>query len=221
MHGLKPAPKKVASHQSVFLPWIGFWNKVASADVCVISNATDFSRRDFEHRVKIQNAWVTLPFQQTGPRLADIIITSDGGICQRIEKSLMVKRFKFHHRLEGVVNLLHVLTQEPVPLVYLNKVLMYQLATLLGITTPLVFDEEPTAGPSKTQRLQTRLERNVGTDFRYLAGIGAKAYMDSDFQYPVHYQHLTQGLSTDSILQLIAEHEHPLSQVLGAAEWKP
>jgi len=219
MQESKPA-LKVASHQSVFLPWAGFWHKVASSDVVVIANDTDFSRRDYEHRVTIAGAWATLPLRKEGREISSQVVLSDGGIADRIERELMVKRFKYRDRLAPIVEDLRTITREEVKLSELNWLLLHSIARVLGLETVFLRDDMKTLGPTKTQRLMTRLSRHITQDYTYLAGFGAKAYLDCDFKQPILYQHVADGVSTDSVLQLIAEEEDPLAKIIGVAEWR-
>lgn len=57
---------RVVIHQPHFLPWLGYFNKVANADVLVFQDNVQFRRAYFQNRTKIrtQNGdwrWLTIP----------------------------------------------------------------------------------------------------------------------------------------------------------------
>lgn len=58
--------KIVAIHQGHFLPWLGYWNKLANANVFVWLDAVQFRKNYFQNRVYIktvrgEKAWLTVP----------------------------------------------------------------------------------------------------------------------------------------------------------------
>lgn len=56
----------VVIHQPHFLPWLGYFNKLANADVFVIQDTLQFRQRYYQNRTLIKNAqgkseWITVP----------------------------------------------------------------------------------------------------------------------------------------------------------------
>jgi hypothetical protein len=58
---------KVAIHQPNYIPWIGFFQKIAQADVFVILDTADFTKNGIIHRNKIRTKegwmWLTIPIE--------------------------------------------------------------------------------------------------------------------------------------------------------------
>lgn len=60
----------VTIHQPNFLPWLGFFDKVASADLLVVLDSVAFERRGFQNRVQLKGPsgprWLTAPVESAG-----------------------------------------------------------------------------------------------------------------------------------------------------------
>src|SRR4051812_47529501 len=74
-----------AAHQPGYLPWLGYFHKLACCDVFVLSDQLQFSNNFFQHRnrVKIDRGavWLTVPLVN-GPieeRICDKRIANGGG----------------------------------------------------------------------------------------------------------------------------------------------
>lgn len=60
----------VTAHQPNLFPWLGFFDKMACADVFVLLDNVQFTRRGFQNRVKVKGTsgeqWLTLPVKTKG-----------------------------------------------------------------------------------------------------------------------------------------------------------
>src|SRR5271170_3619491 len=58
----------VSAHQSHFLPWLGYFDKIRRADLFVVVDHVQFERGDFQNRNRILTRsgvqWLTLPVRQ-------------------------------------------------------------------------------------------------------------------------------------------------------------
>ncbi|MEU2954607.1 WbqC family protein [Streptomyces xanthochromogenes] len=82
-------PRLVTCHQPVYLPWPGFFHKLLLADVLVVMDTVDFSRRGNQNRNRIMAAggrpyWMTVPLSlktSASRRLSDVrIANQDPGL---------------------------------------------------------------------------------------------------------------------------------------------
>ena len=68
---------KVAIHQPEFLPWLGFFDKMARVDTYVIFDHVQFKKRYYENRNKLKFqedfTWVTLPVKSKGKQKQKIL----------------------------------------------------------------------------------------------------------------------------------------------------
>lgn len=78
----------ITIHQPEFMPWAGFFNKIARADQFVILDSVKFQKNYFDNRCRIkQNGeakWVTVPVQgrDAGLPIKDVLI-ADAGAWER------------------------------------------------------------------------------------------------------------------------------------------
>jgi hypothetical protein len=63
----------LTAHQPLYLPWLGFFHKVAMSDIFCLWEDVQFSPKDFMHRNRIKNPnggamWITVPILTKGYR---------------------------------------------------------------------------------------------------------------------------------------------------------
>ncbi|OIQ12665.1 WbqC family protein [Neomoorella thermoacetica] len=215
---------RVAAHQPNYLPWTGFFHKMANCDVFVILDNVQFPRRDFCNRTRIKSPrgayWLTLPvvrgaFEQ---KINETRLFEPDTNLPRHLKTLhhFYARAPFYNFL--IQKLLPIYEQSWEYLLPFNLALIKTLAAILGITTPLVLASslgEPPAG--KSERL-IYLCQQLGAD-TYLSGRGAVAYNDpvafaaaglkleyQSFTPPVYPQGYGIFIPNLSIVDLIMYH---------------
>lgn len=174
----------VAVHQPNYLPWLGFFRKMAACDVFVLLDNVQYPRRGFCNRTRVKSpqgeaVWLTVPVIK-------------GKYTQQISE---VKLFEPVHNLKKQNLLLrHFYGRTPyysllaerletifagtwLELVSLNMELIKVLANLLGINTPILTASSlgGVVG-AKSERI-IAFCRELGAD-TYLSGEGAKVYND-------------------------------------------
>lgn len=220
--------KTVAVHQPNFLPWSGFWNKVDAADVFVIYAGVKFDRGDYQQRVKLGGSWLTVPVpkDQHSALIKDVTI-ADTSALKKIARSLrqhcMSKKNPFGDRLGPVVKTLEMWPASRKSLLDLNFELLMDVRDILGIRTLFDFDLDYRE-LGKVENLDACLaDMNFHEPFVYLSGAAAKDYMGFDsLKSPAEtrFQLLSGGISADSVVQLIAQNEDPLSVIRACASWQ-
>lgn len=203
----------VSSHQSVFLPWAGFWHKAHHSDKVIINSGSDFCRQDYEHRVKVNDAWLTLEIdrEQSGKEISSIILKpgTAKAASERIARELYVKKNKYRHRLNGVLTTLEGFPTAP--LSFLNSVLIAELCNQLQIQSEFIFIDEVPQGDCKTTKLYNRMAPHMEDGDTYICGFGALAYIEPQkFKHKIVMQTPLGGADTNSILKLLASVESPL-----------
>lgn len=204
---------KVAIHQPQFLPWLGYLDKIDRADLFVLLDNVQFKKNEWQNRNRIRTAqgwqWVTVPvLHDFGQAIADVRINDKVDWRAKHLKALELHYARAAHRdrLDG----LRAIYGRPWDrLAELNVEVLRWLLREFGITTPLRRSSDMRLPEEPTERL-IEICRTVGAT-SYLAGAGAKDYMDfgkfdaagipvepQEFRHPVYrqcYEPFVPGLS--------------------------
>lgn len=177
-------------HQPDFLPWFGFFNKLAKADTWIVLDHVENNPRDaafWGRRVRIlvngRPTWLSIPLNRPPARrgvglpIREITINrSDPRVFEKCLKTVRqayahARHFEEHkHLIENYFE-----SEEPM-LVVRNMAFIQEVLALLGIKTRVVFSSQFGFTSSKTELL-VELLRGVGAS-TYLCGEGAKGYQE-------------------------------------------
>jgi hypothetical protein len=231
---------RIAIHQSHYLPWQAYFDKIARADLFVVLDDVQFTKNGWQNRNKIKTPqggiYLTVPVRaHRGQRIADVAIDPNRDWARRHWRSLQMSYgrapfFGWHREaLEGLY------TTEWPDLLSLNQALLLYCLRALEIATPVVRSSDLSVGGESTMRL-IEICRAVGAD-SYLTGACAlDAYLDAsamraagisvvvqDWEAPRYRQQYPRtGFVPDlSILDLLLnEGPHSLDILLGrGAPW--
>ena len=176
----------VAVHQPTFLPWLGWWDKLARADVMVLLDDAQVpreSRGTWLNRVKLmvsgEPRWVTMPIVRAdGVRAVNETRIDETQPWRRrvlgsIEQSY--RRAPYFDAVMPVVR--EAIEQRAESVAEFNEQAIRRLAALMDLPGErLVRASQLGVGSAATQRL-IDLTKAVGGDV-YLSGDGADGYMD-------------------------------------------
>ena len=220
--------KKIVVQQPQFLPWAGLCYKLLSADIYVTYEAVKFDQSDHQHRVTVNGAWLTLPVEKgqrnaliTDVRLADGFKPGLLKLAATIRQTCMAKRHKHRDRLDRIVTTLE--SWDSIWMADLNWALFLEMANVLGLSSgrQLSRDTKQRHGTA-IENLDDCLKGRTQHPMIYLAGGGGLNYMGYDsLTVPVEtrFQKMKDGVSSDSVLQLIATSDNPLEEIKRSAQW--
>ena len=213
---------RCAVHQPNYLPWSGFFHKMASCDVLIILDNVQYSRRSFCNRTQVKSPsgalWLTLPIVK-GPVEQEINQTRLFEPSKHLSRNFetlrhLYARAPYFSLLESELRLIYHQPWEF--LLPFNLNLIRILANILEITTPIILASNLGKPPADKNQRIIFLCQQLGAD-TYLSGIGAKAYNDpqsfitagltleyQSFQPPVYSQGKGDFISGLSIIDLIA-----------------
>ena len=178
----------VAVHQPNFFPWLGFFAKLAAADVFVLLDDAQLPKGGgtWLNRVRLllsgASRWQTAPMARPkGETLrVDEVRFADARWRRKLATAVRANYARAAHFAE-VFPLLEELLELPEERVaHFNEHAIRRLAALLGLETEIVRASSWELESQATQRLIELVQRNEGTC--YLSGDGSSGYLvEEDF----------------------------------------
>lgn len=173
----------VGIHQPNFLPWLGYFYKMARSDRFVFLDNVAFANGSWTNRVQIKTVqgaqWLTVPVQKKGLSGHPIIeVTANNRVDWR-RKTLNTLETNYRpcpFYKQYAPGLAEILSKAGDNLADMNIRLIEYMAAQLGITTPTTRSSTLKADGFATTRL-IRITKEVGAD-TYLSGEGGKSYHD-------------------------------------------
>lgn len=173
---------RLTIHQPEHLPWLGFFDKAAQADIFVLLDTVQYRKNYFHNRNRIKGTdhpvWLTLPVRK--PVLAPIReIRVDGGRKARGKVLNLIRACCDHapyfdtyvHGLEQIL-----MTDSDV-LSEINTELIRFALDALGIKTELIIASSLDLPPAKGgTEVNLSLSRHLGAS-TYLSGISGREYL--------------------------------------------
>jgi len=213
----------LSAHQPEYLPYLGFFYKMAKADMFVLADHLQFSKKDFLNRNRIRvnspegRAWLTVPVTTHGKgqqKINEIQIDNSTSWGKK-HWQLMYFNYKktpFFDKHSGFFEKLYSKKWEK--LADLNEEIIYYLVKELGINTTLVKSSDYDFNAKKTDFI-IELCQKFKAD-TYLSGLGGKNYMEiglfeknnlknifSDFTHPVYPQRFEPFIENLSTIDLL------------------
>ncbi len=175
--------KKVLITQSNYIPWKGYFDAICEADVFVLYDEMQYTKRDWRNRNKIKTAnglkWLTVPIEVKGKfeqKINETKVSDSNWSVNHwnILKNNYAKAAYFEEN-ESFIKDLYLKCEED----YLSEInfrFIKAICGKLGITTELIWSKEFELRGNKTEKLV-----NICLDLdatEYLTGPAAKNYMD-------------------------------------------
>lgn len=170
----------LAAHQPQYLPWLGFFDKIAQADVFVLLDNVQFKKNEWQNRNRIKGAsgpqWITVPVQHRFPQtIAEVEVRDTEPWRRKHLRALESNYRRATHFEEVMAPIAEILERRQTQLAPLNIELIGQLIGQLGIETRMVLGSELEAREDPTLRLiDLCLQMDADT---YLSGTGGD-YLD-------------------------------------------
>lgn len=176
--------QKVLITQSNYIPWKGYFDAINMADVVVLYDEMQYTKRDWRNRNKIKTAngskWLSVPVQVKGKYFQKIneTIVSDQKWRLKHWNSLRFSYGKapywglYKDELEAFYR-----DETTSSLSDLNRQFLELINKWLGINTPLYWSREFDLTGGKTEKLVNICQELKAT--HYISGPAAKAYMDT------------------------------------------
>jgi len=183
--------KTIGIHQPNFIPWIGYFVKVAKSNTFVLLDNVQYTKGGFSNRVKIKNkngegAWITVPLKATGghfKNINEIQVDYNRAWQKDIENKLRDYYKKAPFINETIEIFSWILNKGSYSsLSALNCTLLFEIFMLLEIRTEIKKASEMNLPAASNNELLIAIIKNCGGDV-YLAGLGGKKYMDENLYH--------------------------------------
>lgn len=176
--------KIVAIVQSNYLPWKGYFDLIRSSDIFVLYDDVQYTKRDWRNRNLIKTVhgplWLSIPVRVKGryqQRIRDVEI-ADTDWAEQHWRSIELAYSKapgfadiaptLKTTLEKCADMNH--------LSEVNRLLIEQICSLLGINTPIIGSHELSRVDGRSENLLNLCRALNGTT--YLSGPSAQNYLD-------------------------------------------
>jgi hypothetical protein len=180
----------VAIHQPNYLPWLGYLDRMATADLFIVLDHVQFERRNYQNRTQIllegEARWLTVPVVQLSQKERIIdkrVDNSEGG--SRLWGPNHFKTLRYAYRkspyFERYAPRLKELLEAPWDrLLDLNMAMLEFMRDVFEIRTPLRLSSQMDADGARSELL-LNLCREVGPDTTFLGGLGgSRRYLDQE-----------------------------------------
>lgn len=193
-------------HQPQYIPWLGFFDKIASSDCFVILDSVQYKEREYVNRNRIKTKdgwfWLTVPVISSGmgrQMISDTRIDNSNGWRKRHCNSLR-SWYSGAAFFDSYFSFFEdTYTRQWDKLQDLNIHITRYLLQELEIETPVYFESELGISTAKTDRI-IDICRTLKADV-YLSGAGGRDYLEEekfaevnikleyqDFAHPVYQQ---------------------------------
>lgn len=197
----------VTLHQPNYLPWIGFFSKVAHSDCFIMTDVHQFTKHSVTNRNKIRTrqgwSYLTVPIGKKfyGSRICDVTLPADKSWQEHHWKSI-----KHEYGKADFFNLYRDFFEELYNknfeyLWQINEEILFYLLRCFEINVPVIkASESKVDSDLQKTDLQIALLKSVGTD-TYLSGPSGSNYLEFEkfpqndirlkffkFQHPVYKQ---------------------------------
>ncbi len=179
----EPTRRTVCIHQPDFAPWLGFFDRLALADMYVVLDTVQYLRQGWHNRDKIKTAqgaaWLTVPVKNKGRYRQSILETeldNDRDWRTRHMRTLRAAYGKALHFKAISARLEEIYARGHARLIDFNMAIIRFLIHELGIDVEIRFASELGVG-GRSNQLLIEIMRAVGGG-TYITGLGSKSYLD-------------------------------------------
>ena len=176
---------RVAVHQPQYIPWLGYFHKIASSDLFVLLDTVQYKKREFQNRNRIKTPagplWLTIPVLTKGSylqKISEVQIDNQERWAEKHRHSLERNYAHAPYYKKYRDFLEEIYGQEWASLIEVNMATIKYLCQALNLDTPIML--ESTIGTTQTQTARIiEICQKVKADI-YLSGQGAKDYLDEN-----------------------------------------
>jgi hypothetical protein len=227
---------RITAHQPLFLPWLGFFEKIMYADTYVVLDNVQFSRRDYMHRNRIEinqeSRWITIPIESDSARKEIREVLVEGQNWKRVHLESIRRSYSktpFFDDIFSILQAAYYSTDSKYLFDY-SMPLLTELFNYLGIRTEIKLLSETDI---KSRKSQLILELCLQAECNeYLAGsqgleyLDVKAFRDNrvdvlnqEYKHPRYKQRFDEFIPNLSVIDLICYQGQKAPFVIEQGRW--
>ncbi len=193
-------------HQPQYIPWLGYFHKIAKSDLFVFLDNVQYKEREFQNRNKVRTPqgwiWLTVPVISKGKGRQNIHEVAIDNEIQWQENHLRGLKTCYAHAeffKEHVSFFQDLYSRKWDKLVDLNIVIIEYVLKYLAINTPVYFETKLNIASIHTERI-IDICKTLDAD-TYFSGTGGRDYLEEgkfleaklklvyqDFKHPEYRQ---------------------------------
>jgi hypothetical protein len=172
----------LAAHQPQFLPWLGYFDKMARADAFVLLDDVQFKKNEWQNRNKIWSRegghWLTVPVVHGHLDEIRAVKLDETSAWRKKHLATLEQTYSRAKHFKAGWEPWRLMYEAPrESLLDINLYSIERVRDALGIKTPMPLSSTLAVEGKSTERL-VNLCRKLGAD-TYLAGAGGRDYMDT------------------------------------------
>lgn len=206
----------VAVHQPQYLPWLGYFEKIARADCFVFLDIVQYKKNEFQNRNKIKTAqgwqWLTVPVRYKFPMsIAEVPINNDTNWRNKHWQAILTNYAKTPFFADYRESFEALLQKDWTHLSDINLATVQMIMHALDIDTPVENPAQWSLSNDPTGRL-VDICKHLKAD-TYLAGAGGQNYMDLDQFEKAGIKVVFQSFTHPKYAQQFGEFEPYMSAI--------
>jgi hypothetical protein len=226
----------VSAHQPQYIPWLGYFDKIAKSDRFVFLDNVQYKEREFQNRNKIRtkdgSIWLTVPVISKGEgrqNIRDVKIDNELAWQRKHLGSLRSAYASANFFNDYYPFFEEILARDWIFLKDLNIEIIRFILKELSISTPIAFESELKVITASSQRI-VDICKNLEAD-TYLSGSGGRDYLDEklfarenikllyqDFKHPGYKQCFQPFEPFMSTVDLLFNHGKDSREILFSTE---
>jgi hypothetical protein len=178
--------RKITIHQPDFIPWLGFFEKIALSDIFVILDDVQFLKRGFHNRDKLiinqHPAWVTVPVQNKGNYksiIKDIKICYNNNWKKKIIENIKHNYNKSKNFNKFFTDIEIILNKDFKYLLDLNLAFIEFMMNIFNIENKRIIFSSSLNIKNKNNLRILEIIQKCNCNY-YITGQGSKDYLDVD-----------------------------------------
>ena len=223
-------------HQPQYIPWLGYFDKIAKSDYFVFLDSVQYKPREFQNRNKIRtkkgSSWLTVPAICKGKRcqmIRDVIIDNSQPWQRKHLNSIKESYATSPFFKDYIPFFENVYSRKWERILDLNVYIIKYILEKIHIRTPVCLESQLGTKNTATYRI-VEIAKKLNAD-TYLSGIGGKDYLEEEkfadngikiiyqnFTHPVYHQQFMPNendfIPYMSILDLLFSEGHKAKRVL-------